>query len=84
MGLKRNHPKLFENAKRIEREAGNGYTWVNGKSLDDVVARAEERERTEGVIGRFSGTTGRRWQDVLRDEKQDDDPEDQACLICSL
>ena len=84
LGLKRNHPELFEDAKRIEREAGNGYTWVNGKTLDEVVARAEEREAKEGVIGRFSSSSGKRWQDVLREGGPDDDPEDQACLICSL
>lgn len=84
LGLKRNHPDLFKKAKEIEETAGNGYTWVNGKTLDEVIERAEERERTEGMIGRFGGKDGRRWQDQLRFDGGDDDPEDQACLICSL
>ncbi len=83
LGLKRMHPDLFEKAKKIEKEAGQGYTWVQGKTLDEVVARAEEREKER------SGYTNNkqsiiRWQDKIRYEAEDDDPEDQACIICSL
>lgn len=84
LGLKRNHPDLFEEAKRIEREAGNGYTWVQGRTLDEVVAHAERKEKEQGIILKSSSTSRKRWQDILRNEEQDDDPEDQACLICSL
>lgn len=85
LGLKRNHPDLFEEAKRIERQSGNGYTWVQGKNLDEVVAHAEKKEREKGLIAKNSMSASReRWQDVLRNKEQDDDPEDQACLICSL
>jgi len=81
LGLKRRHPTLFEQAKEIERVAGDGYTWVQGKTLDEVVARAEERERLN--LAKVAKGT-QRWQDVLRYEEDDEDPEDQACLICSL
>lgn len=80
LGLKRNHPDLFEEARRLEKEAGNGYTWVQGKSLDEVIERAEERER-QGVLHRCS--EGVTWQEKL-ESREDDEPEDQACLICSL
>ena len=94
LGLKRNHPDLFEKAKEYENrkrerydwdtgvtEAGGyGYTWSSQGSLDALVARAEERERQQGVI---ASTSSQRWQDILMSQ-QDDDPEDQACLICSL
>ena len=84
LGLKRNHPDLFEKAKVIEEKSGQGYTWVQGKTLDEIVAHAEEREKKQGVIAKGGGATRERWQDVLRFEGDDDDPEDQACLICSL
>ncbi len=36
-GLKDQHPELFERAKDYEKqEDGRGYTWVDGRSLDEV------------------------------------------------
>ncbi|MCY4641127.1 MAG: phosphoadenosine phosphosulfate reductase family protein [Gammaproteobacteria bacterium] len=84
LGLKRNHPDLFEKAKRIEQISGNGYTWVEGKTLDEVVTRAEEREKEQWVIKKADGKTRERWQETICSKGEDDDPEDQACLICSL
>lgn len=84
LGLKRYHPELFEKAKEIEQTSGNGYTWVQGKTLDEVVARAEEREKEEGIISKSSNTNAAKWQEVLRYQQDDEDSEDQACLICSL
>lgn len=78
LGLKRNHPTLFEMAKDIEKKSGNGYTWVQGMNLDEVVKRAEERE---GLSSNNKEII--RWQDKFK-QQVDDDPEDQACLICSL
>lgn len=83
LGLKREHPDLFAEAVRIEKEAGQGYTWVQGKTLEEVVLHAE---RTEGI--RITNRNAKsvhtiKWQDALRDQ-EDDDPEDQACMICSL
>ena len=80
LGLKRNHPVLFEKAVQIEKIAGNGYTWVQGKTLEEVVMRAEEREREDKKGIKKQQT---RWQEVLRD-KEDDEPDEQACLICAL
>jgi hypothetical protein len=94
LGLKRNHPLLFERAKAFESRIrkkydwkdgeiefdGRGYTWSSQGSLDELVKRAELREQ----IGKSnSQKVNVRWQDLLRDD-EDDDPEDQACLICSL
>jgi len=94
LGLKKNHPSLFEKAKAYENRArtkfdwkegeievgGTGYTWNSQGSLEELVKRAELKEAIK------SDTTNKknlRWQEVLR-EQEDDDPEDQACLICSL
>lgn len=96
LGLKRRHPDLFEKAKKIEqdvakrkfdwgkaevKECGQGYTWSQTGPLEEIVRRAEEKEKKAGRTGKKSSE---RWQDVLRNEIDDDDPEDQACLICSL
>lgn len=95
LGLKRNHPELFEKAKAFEGRArkkwqygegliavGDGeYTWSTQGSLDELVKKAEKAEK-EGRV--FKAKQYRRWQDELRYEQEDDDPEDQACLICSL
>lgn len=94
LGLKRNHPELFEKAKEFENKirtkfdwkegevefGGHGYTWSSQGSLDELVKRAELREKTD--INKTSKVS-ERWQDVLKEE-EDEDPEDQACLICSL
>lgn len=96
LGLKRRHPDLFEEAKRIEREVskkkfdwikgeveerGRGYTWNQSGTLDEIVARAEDKEQKK----KTSKTKDKqKWQDILKSELYDDDPEDQACLICSL
>lgn len=84
LGLKRNHPELFEKARQLEITAGAGYTWVQGKTLDQVISRAEDNERRKGVFfTQPQEQTALRWQDQIR-LGDDDDPEDQACLICSL
>ncbi len=94
LGLKRNHPELYEKAKAFEgrprrkfdwvegeRDVGGyGYTWSPQGPLDKIVARAEERE-IKGLF--FRQKQNERWQDALKND-MDDDPDDQACLICSL
>lgn len=97
LGLKENHPELFEQAKQYEqrlrerydldiadkRFVGSGsYTWSNQGTLDEVVAKAKHKRDEMGVIA-SSKDSKSRWQDLFK-EQDDDDPEDQACLICSL
>ena len=96
LGLKRNHPELFEKAKAYEQKTrtkfdwkdgeipinGHGYTWSSQGTIDELVARAEEREKKSGLIA-TSNKGSERWQETLKN-MIDDDPEDQACLICSL
>ncbi|PLW66920.1 phosphoadenosine phosphosulfate reductase family protein [Pseudohalioglobus lutimaris] len=95
LGLKRNHPELFEQAKDYEQRkrerydweigksdaGGMGYTWSSQGSLEELVARAEKREKEQGIL---ASTTTQKWQDILRYQEDDEDPEDQSCLICSL
>jgi 3'-phosphoadenosine 5'-phosphosulfate sulfotransferase (PAPS reductase)/FAD synthetase len=97
LGLKENHPKLFEEAKAYESrhrerynledaevvKVGNGqYTWSQAGTLDEVVAKAEKKRAELGIIASSRDIAKARWQDIL--ENEDDDPEDQACLMCSL
>lgn len=35
-GLKERHPELYEKAKSYETHSGRDYTWVDGRSLNDV------------------------------------------------
>ena len=95
LGLKRNHPALFEKAKAFENRtrtkydwkegeielAGQGYTWTSQGSLDELVKRAELREQMDLTK---KEKISDRWQDILRFDGEDDDPDDQACVICSL
>jgi 3'-phosphoadenosine 5'-phosphosulfate sulfotransferase (PAPS reductase)/FAD synthetase len=88
LGLKRNHPELFEKARAYEKRkrerfdwadgvqqiAGHGYTWSSQGSIDELVARAEKREAANGIISSDKGSA--RWQDLLK-STNDDDPEDQ-------
>jgi len=95
LGLKRNHPGLFEKAREYELKVrtkydwkegevevgGHGYTWSSQGSIDELVARAEKREKEKKL--KFVDKKNIRWQDTLR-EGSDEDSDNQACLICSL
>ncbi len=96
LGLKRRHPELFDKALEMERnvgartfdwgtaervQLGNGYTWHQSGTLEEIVVRAEENELSKNKTNKKGKT---KWQDILKNEMEDDDPEDQACLICSL
>ncbi|WP_058554594.1 phosphoadenosine phosphosulfate reductase family protein [Thiohalocapsa sp. ML1] len=77
LALRREHPKLFEAAMRYEADK-DGYTWVAGMTLDELVAKAAQYES--------SGSTreqGMSWQESLRISTQDDDADAQACIVCS-
>ena len=99
LGLKENHEDLFKKAKDLESRArskwdwkdgdvstgGVGYTWSSQGPIDVLVEKAEaarKRDQERGLIS--SSTSTDRWQDALRYEGEDDDPEDQACIVCSI
>ncbi len=96
LGLKRNHPDLFEKAREFEQRVrtkydwkdgkipikGHGYTWSSQGTIDELVAKAEKKEKEMGIIT-AGNQSSERWQEAIK-RVVDDDPEDQACLICSL
>ena len=79
VGLKENHPELFEEAKKYEKfneATGQRYTWVQGESLGELEARAEQIKSRKDVTKKI-----RPWQEIMDEE---DDGDDDSCLICSL
>lgn len=98
LGLKRNHPELYIKAKEFEERKrtkvnwsegasievkGHGYTWSSQGSLEELIIKAEARENKSQQVDKSTTNVPQRWQDALKDD-DDDDPEDQACTICSL
>jgi 3'-phosphoadenosine 5'-phosphosulfate sulfotransferase (PAPS reductase)/FAD synthetase len=88
VGLKENHPDLFELAKQYEKidpATGERYTWAPKESL----AELEKRERIDEIrrneaksSGKGSDRANRPLFEVLAEA--DDDDDEQACLICQL
>ena len=51
-GLKDQHPELFERAKGYEKQQdGRGYTWVDGRSLDEVAEMPRRSVKAKGDDG---------------------------------
>jgi 3'-phosphoadenosine 5'-phosphosulfate sulfotransferase (PAPS reductase)/FAD synthetase len=83
-GLLEHHPELFEEAKAYEKldgATGQRYTWAQGESLEDIT----RPERLLQIRDRRDKARSRPRRDltlasVLADE---DDGDEQACLICS-
>lgn len=96
LGLYKHHKEYFEKAIEIEEtcsESSNErFTWVQGKSLQELLADAiklsggidEAIEKGRTRNRKLSAPKNKSWQDVLVDDMVDEDPADQACLICSL
>ena len=81
LGLADNHPELFKRAKRYEKtdpRTGKRFTWVQGTTLDDVLAQREQIEAS--LSARKSNGEPNPWQNAVLGE----DAEGQACLICTL
>lgn len=83
IGLLENHPALYEKAKQFEKfdeETGERYTWSQGESLDELAARADSIKSE--AAKKLSSIKVVSWQQRVLDDDEDD-PEDQSCLICS-
>jgi len=77
------HPDLFEKAKAFEKDdtgAGKGYTWSQGETLEDLIARAGDIRIMASIPGELSRCRVG-WQDLLCNLEDDNDD---ACLVCSL
>lgn len=77
VGLKSNHPDLFDKAKKYEKKnevSGKQYTWNQAGSLDEIVLKKykavdKKEKKSKKLI------------DNISDE---DDDSDSGCLICTL
>jgi 3'-phosphoadenosine 5'-phosphosulfate sulfotransferase (PAPS reductase)/FAD synthetase len=89
VGLKENHPDLFEKSKRYEKvdsETGERYTWSQGESLEELeqpARTADIREQHQKYVERPLMLPNRPLHQILADDDEDDD-EERACLICDL
>lgn len=76
LGLQEHHPDLFEKAKQFEKfdpATGKRYTWSQGESLDELLARSEQiKERSKAA-----STHKKNLMETLLDD-------DDTCLICIL
>ena len=89
LGLRRKHPDLFRKAMEYENESydpatGRKYTWMEQMSLEELDRNAPELEAAAALAstGKKSPKQGD-WKSIVL-AREDDDPEDQACAICSL
>lgn len=84
VGLLEQHPELFEEAKSYEK-VDEGYTWVQGESLDELAARADEI-KVEDTKRKANAAKRRRPKTLVEQITGDfEDLEDEAaCLICHL
>ena len=85
VGLLRRHPDLYRKAMAYERfdpETGRRFTWTPTESLAELAARAGEIE--EKAVRMKKPGDKRNWREILLAEEDEDDPEERACLVCSL
>ena len=84
VGLMEQHPQLFEEAKKYEK-VDEGYTWVQGESLDELAARSDDIKRAEmkRKAQLASRQQPRTLGEVYTGELADPD-EEVGCLICHL
>ncbi len=78
VGLYENHPEAFEKAKQFEKfdeKTGKRYTWSQGESLDELIARKEEIKARSVLDSKQKKS--KNLMDIVFDE--DDDG---GCLIC--
>lgn len=82
VGLKENHPDLFEKAKsyeKLDHSSGKRFTWAPGESLVEIESRMTDI-RAKALARKGTAMSGS-WSEVLTEIEDDDDD---ACLICSL
>ncbi len=88
IGLKERHPDLFELAKTYEKTdkaAGERYTWSQRESLVELEEREEEiMAKYRKVLSRQKASAPNRPLIELFDVAQDEEDDEQGCLICHV
>ena len=88
MGLKENHPDLFELSKQYEKndpETGRRYTWSKNESLEQLADPKRMRQikdsQEKAVEAKKKAKPNQRLVEVFG-EVLDDEDDDESCLIC--
>ncbi|SDK78412.1 Phosphoadenosine phosphosulfate reductase family protein [Maridesulfovibrio ferrireducens] len=82
IGLHEHHPGLFKQAmafEKIDPETGKKYTWVEGETLKELLARKDEI-----LAKKPEHNPNISWQEAIIEDIDNDEYDDQACMICSL
>ena len=89
VGLLEEHPDLFSRAKtyeKVDNDTGRGFTWVQGSTLIRIEKekdRIKERaEKGKNIIG--GKKTLYEQFDEFSLPKDEDEGQDEACMICHL
>lgn len=88
LGLKENHPELYEKAKQYEKinpETGERYTWADGESLEEL----EQPERQEAIREHMAqrleaAKKSQHSNKLLNVLGQDDDDAQLPCSFCHI
>lgn len=84
IGLKREHPDLFEKAKAYEKTdqaTGRRFTWSGSESLDELEARADQIGESTSRA-RLGNKTASTLLTVFSHDADEDSRD--ACLVCHL
>lgn len=90
LGLKENHPRLFEDAKayeKIDAETGRRFTWSQNESLDELTRpdhAAKIKRRRLKTLQTENATRPELPLIEVFAEALDQDNDDEDCLICHL
>lgn len=89
VGLKENHPDLFEKAKEYEKTdpaTGTRFTWAPRESLDELEARSEQIKADHEKTLQRQATQARNKPliELFDEAHEDEDDQDPPCLMCDL
>ncbi len=87
IGLKKEHPDLFEKAKKyekIDQQSGRSFTWQQGESLKEMAARENEiiARHDKAMASQMKESNQTLFQ--VLEEVLDMDDDEEPCLICHL
>ena len=84
--MQENHPDLFEKAKEFEKYdevTGKRYTWSQGETLDEVLARKDEIKEKFALLN-SKEKRPKNLIDSIDSVLSDEDDDEDGCLICML
>lgn len=88
IGLKERHPDLFELSKSYEKfdeKTGKRYTWSQSESLVELEGREDEiMANYQKALTRQKATAPNRPLIELFDVAQDEDDDEEGCVVCHV